>query len=273
MRNLLNFLERYKHLVLFLFLEGWSLYYLVSRNNYHNTRVMFAFRGITQGAQIKLDNAKTFLNLRDINKNLAEENVALKNSIQKLVREENSSFSPVSDSVYRQQYIHKTAEVIENSINRQKNFFTINKGRRDGITPDMSVISPEGVAGVIVGCSEHYAIAMSVLNLDFKLSARLKSNGYFGSLNWDGRNYHYAVLNEIPQHVPINVGDTVETTGYSAIFPEGIMIGRVSEFEKPGGDFYRIRIELSTDLKKLHFVDVIGNIRKKEQLDLENLFQ
>ncbi|MGE5421025.1 MAG: rod shape-determining protein MreC, partial [Chloroflexota bacterium] len=114
---------------------------------------------------------------------------------------------------------------------------------------------------------------MSVLNLDFKLSARLRNSDYFGSLNWDGRNYRYAMLNEIPQHVPISVGDTIETTGYSAIFPEGVMIGTISEFEKKGGDFYNIRIQLSADLRKLRYVDIIGNIKKKEQMELQNQFQ
>ena len=94
----------------------------------------------------------------------------------------------VSDSIYQQQYIHTSAEVIDNSINRQKNFFTINKGTRQGIKIDMAVIAVNGVAGVIVGCSENYSVAMSLLNQDFKLSARIKSNGYFGSLKlgWQG---------------------------------------------------------------------------------------
>lgn len=273
MRNLLNFLARYNNLIIFLILEGISFYYLATRNTYHNTRVLFAFRGITHGVQVRLGDVRTFFNMKDINEKLAEENIALKNNMQHLIRENNSPFATVADTVYSQQYMHRSAEVIENSVNRQKNFFTLNKGRRDGITVDMSVVSPEGVAGVIVGCSEHYSVAMSVLNLDFKVSARIRSNGYFGSLSWDGRNFHDAMLNEIPQHVYVAVGDTIETTGYSAIFPEGVMIGTVTGFEKRGGDFYRISVGLSTDFKKLHFVDVIGNIRKKEQLDLEHLFQ
>jgi rod shape-determining protein MreC len=114
---------------------------------------------------------------------------------------------------------------------------------------------------------------MSLLNLDFKLSTRIKSNGYYGSLSWDGRDYRYAILSEIPQHVYINVGDTVETTGYSAIFPEGVMVGTVSNFEKMGGDFYKITISLITDFRKLRFVDIIGNMKKTEQLELEKLFQ
>ena len=155
----------------------------------------------------------------------------------------------------------------------QKNFFTINKGELQGVKVDMAVISANSVAGVIVGCSKNYSVAMSLLNLDFKLSARIKSNGYFGSLSWDGRDYRYAVLSEIPQHVIVNVGDTIETTGYSAIFPEGVLVGTVSDYEKFGGDFYKITIFLLTDFKKLHFVDVIGNLKKTEQLELEKLFK
>jgi rod shape-determining protein MreC len=137
----------------------------------------------------------------------------------------------------------------------------------------MAVNSGDGVAGVVVGCSDNFSVAMSLLNLDFKLSARIKSNGYFGSLSWDGKNYRQAVLSEIPQHVIVSIGDTIETTGFSSVFPEGILLGTVSDFEKMGGDFYKIRISLITDFKKLHFVDVIGNMKKTEQLDLQNLFQ
>ena len=189
------------------------------------------------------------------------------------MKDENQVFLSVEDSVHKQHYTHTSAEVIENSVNRQKNFFTINKGTDQGIKVDMAVISGNNVAGVIVGCSRNYSVAMSVLNLDFKLSARIRSNGYFGSLNWDGVNYKYAVLSEIPQHVSVNVGDTIETTGYSAIFPEGEIVGTVSDYEKLGGDFYKISILLATDFKKLHFVDVIGNMKKTEQLELEKLYQ
>lgn len=273
MRSLLNFLARYNHLIIFLILEGISFYYLATRNSYHNTRVMFGFRGLIQGFEVRINDARTYFSLKEINRNLAAENVALKNEMQKFVHADSSKFMSVTDTIYTQQYIHTSAEVIENSTNRQKNFFTLNRGRRHGIVADMSVVSVDGVAGVIVGVSENYSIAMSVLNLDFKLSARLKNSDYFGSLNWDGRDYRQAMLNEIPQHVPLNVGDTIETTGYSAIFPEGVLIGTISEFEKRGGDFYNIRVQLSADMRKLRYVDIIGNIKKKEQMELQNRFQ
>jgi rod shape-determining protein MreC len=273
MRNLLNFLARYNNLIIFLILEGIAFYLLSTRNSYHNSRIVNGVRGITRGIEEKINNTKSYLSLHEINENLAAENVALSNLLAKLTRRESSLFFSVDDSSHKQQYLHSSAEVIENSINKQKNFFTINKGESQGIKVDMAVISAYSVAGVIVGCSGNYSVAMSLLNPDFKLSARIKSNGYFGSLSWDGRDYRYAILSDIPQHVLVNVGDTIETTGYSAIFPEGVIVGTVSDYEKFGGDFYKISILLSTDFKKLHFVDVIGNMKKTEQLELEKLFR
>jgi rod shape-determining protein MreC len=273
MRNLLNFLIRFINLIIFLILEGIAFYLLATGNSYHNTRVVNGIRGLTRVIEERINNSRNYLNLREINENLAVENITLRNSIEHLVKEENSLFFSVTDSVHKQQYLHTSAEVIENSVNRQKNFFTVNKGKRQGISVDMAVTSFDGVAGVIVGCSDNYSVAMSLLNLDFKLSVRLKSNGYFGSLSWDGRDYLHAVLGEIPQHISVNVGDTIETTGYSAIFPEAIMVGTVSHFEKKGGDFYKITVSLGTDFKKLHFVDIIGNLEKTEQLELEKLFK
>jgi len=273
MRSLLNFLARYNNLIIFLILEGLSVYLLATRNSYHNTRVESGIRGITIGLEKSVSDTRSYLSLREVNRSIAAENAALKNSIERLIRKDSSGFASVSDSVFNQVYTHTPAEVIDNTVNRQKNFFTINKGTLQGVSVDMAVATVDGVAGVIVGCSENFSIAMSLLNLDFKLSARIKSNGYFGSISWDGRLYNQAILGEIPQHVTVSVGDTIETTGYSAIFPEGIMVGTVTDFEKVGGDFYKISVQLSTDFKKLHFVDVIGNMRKTEQLVLQKLFQ
>jgi len=182
-------------------------------------------------------------------------------------------FFSLSDSIHQQQYEYTTAGVINNSVNRQKNFFTIDKGKKQGLFVDMAVESSDGVAGIIVGCSDNFSVAMSLLNLDFRLSARIKSNGSFGSLSWDGRDYRYAVLNEIPQHVPLSIGDTIETTGYSTIFPEGIMVGTVGDFEKTDVDFYKITIYLATDFKRLTYIKVIGNLKKTEQQELEKLYQ
>jgi len=273
MRNLLNFLLKYNNLIVFLILEGIAFYWLAAGNSYHNSRMVKGTQGVTRSMEERLSNIRYFLNLREVNENLASENNALRNRLEQFTSQDNVRFISVSDSQFIQQYQYTSARVINNSVNKQKNFFTVNKGNRQGIKVDMAVADGKNVAGVIVSCSENFSIAISLLNLDFRLSARIKSNGYFGSLNWDGRNYMHAVLNEIPQHINVAIGDTIETTGYSAIFPEGMLVGKVSDLKKSGSDFYKITIELFTDFRNLQYVDVIGNLKRTEQLGLENQLQ
>ncbi|HOP57820.1 MAG TPA: rod shape-determining protein MreC [Bacteroidales bacterium] len=273
MRNLLNFLERYNNLIIFLVLEGITFWLLSTGNDYHNTRVVKTTRGITYYLEQKFNNTRSYFYLKEINNKLASENVALNNKLDRFMRSDDSLFFSVSDTLFDQRYIYSSARVVNNSINRQKNFFTIDKGSSHGLDVDMAVMADDGVAGILVGCARNFSVGMSVLNLDFRLSARIKSNGYFGSLTWEGNDYRHAVLSEIPQHVTFGIGDTIETTGFSAIFPEGLMIGTISDFEKSGGDFYKITVLLKTDFKKLYFVDVIANLSKKEQLELETRFQ
>jgi len=273
MRNLLNFIARYNNVIIFLILEGIALSLLTSGNNYHNTRVVRGIRIFTMGIEKSISKTRSYFRLRELGESLSMENAALRNRIVQMEKKENPLFFSVDDSTRKQKYIWTSAEVVNNSVNRQKNFFTLNKGYNQNLAEDMAVISDEGVAGVIVGCSSNYSVVMSVLNIDFRLSARIKSKGYFGSLSWDGRDYSHALLSEIPQHVNASVGDTVETTGYSAVFPEGLMVGVISEIEKSGSDFYRISVLLKTDFKKLYFVNVIGNLQKTEQKELEKQFQ
>lgn len=273
MRNLLNFLAKYNHLIVFLILEGIAIYLLGSDNNYHNTRFVKGFRGLTGGIERRVSNVRSYFHLRTISQSLSRENALLRTAIDRITHKDETVFFSAADTVHHQNFTYTSAEVVNNSVNRQKNFFTINKGRNQGMSVDMAVISDGCVAGMIVGCSDNYSVAMSLLNLDFRVSARMKSNGFFGSLSWDGSDYRQAVLSEIPQHVTFGIGDTIETSGFSAVFPEGIMIGTVSDFEKSGGDFYTIRVALASDFKKLRFVSVIGNLMKEELLELESKFQ
>jgi rod shape-determining protein MreC len=273
MRNLLNFLARYNNLILFLLLEGIAIYLVVTGNNYHNSRIIKGVRGITRSTEERITNTRNYLRLKDINSGLSAENATLRNSIEKMIRYEDPYFWPVTDTVTDQQYEYTSAILVNNSVNRQKNFFTLSKGKKQGIDKDMAVVGPDGVVGLIVASSDNFSVAMSLLNIDFRLSSRIMPSGYFGSLAWDGSDYRYGVLNEIPQHVQISVGDTVETTSYSSVFPEGLMVGIISEYERSGSDFYRIRVSLSTNFRKLSHVNVIRNLKKVEQETLEKAFQ
>jgi rod shape-determining protein MreC len=261
MNDLLNFLKKYNYLIIFLILEGIAFYLVASKSYYHNTRVVNSMRWLTYGVEIRISEAKNYFNLKKINENLANENTALQNSINRLL---------MNDTISQQTYQYTSARLTSNSVNKQYNFFTINKGSKSGLAAGMAVIADGSVAGIVSSCTDNFSIVMSLINLDFRLSARIKSNGYFGSLLWDGKDYRTAILSDIPQHVTVSVGDTIETTGYSAIFPEGITIGVVSDYEKPGSDFYTIKVRLKTDFRKLLYVDVVDSKQKEEFVELEN---
>jgi len=149
---------------------------------------------------------------------------------------------------------------------------TIHAGRNDGVRPDMAVISPSGVVGVTYSVSNNYCVAVSLLNEQFKLSAKIKKNGYFGSLKWDPGKYRYAMLTEIPTHVNIELGDTVITSGYSSIFPEGYMVGTIDEIVlPPGSNFYEISVLLAVDFKSLDYVYLVDNRNKLELNGLKEI--
>ncbi len=269
MRSLINFLKRFGNILLFLVLELLAVYLLAAKPNYHNIKLAKALNGTTAAVNKQLDRAADYFSLKEVNRQLARENEKLKNTLQRVYRDSEIKTFSVTDTVYRQQYIYIQAEVVNNSVNKQKNFITLNRGKNSGIEEDMAVSSSRGIVGIIVEAGRNYSIAMSVLNLEFRLSARLRKNSYFGSLTWDGLDENSLVLNEIPSHVNVSVGDTIETTGFSAVFPEGIMVGTVSDVEGGGGDFYSIRVKPSTEFRKLNNVYVIVNLDKEDQLQLE----
>ena len=161
------------------------------------------------------------------------------------------------------------AKVINNSTNKQYNFLILDKGRNQGIEPEMAVICKDGIVGVVKETSRNFSSVVSVLNREFFPNARLKRSGYFGPVEWPGKHYKRVVLKEIPLHVNIQQGDTVVTSGYSSIFPPGLLIGTVKSFKPEEGIFYVITVELSTDFKRLSDVIVVKNLKREEQLQLE----
>ena len=270
MRSLLNFLARYSNFILFILLEVVAIYMLTTSDGYHNIMISNKLKAGKGVVEKRINGVYDYLSLRKVNLTLASENLELRNRLENVFRDDEQYFTSVRDTAHRQQYIYTRATAINQSTNKQKNFITIDKGSRDGIEPGMAVVGPEGIAGTIVGVSRNFSIAMSVLNLDFRLSARFRKNNYFGSLSWEGTNAGIVRLNEIPHHVLVEVGDTIETSGYSSVFPEGILVGKVADYNDEGGDFIRIDVELSTDFNNLNYVYVIDNLQKDEQIELEN---
>ncbi len=272
MRSLLNFFIRFSNIIVFLLLEVVALYMLSNNDGYHNIMLSNKLIAIEGSIEKKISSLSEYLELRAINSELAAENLELRNRLERVFRDDEQYFTPVNDTVHRQQYLYKGARVIRQSTNKQKNYITLDQGTRDGVEVGMAVVGPDGIVGFIVGTSNNFSIAMSVLNLDFRLSARFRKNGYFGSLSWEGLDRDIVSLNEIPHHVQIEIGDTIETSAYSSVFPAGIPVGQVSGFDTGGGDFYSIDVKLATDFYKTDYVYIIGNMLKSEQVELQDSF-
>ena len=271
MRNLLRFIITYHFFFLFFLLETVSVILIVQYNNYQRAQ-FFNFSKSLQGSYYETTGGiKEYLSLRQTNRDLYMENTLLRNRMDRLVRNLEISHDGGYDSIPHRQFSYTPARVINNSVNKQFNFITLNKGSHHGIEPEMAVIAPNGVVGVVYATSGNYSTVIPMINRNFRLSAKILKNGYFGSLSWAGFGYGEAILEEIPFHVEIQAGDTLVTSGYSAIFPEGIMVGTIAEFEAREGNFYTISVDIAVDYKNLLYVNVIRNLLQEERRELERI--
>jgi rod shape-determining protein MreC len=271
MKTLLRFFLKNYAFFLFLFLEVISFVLIYNFNSYQQARYLNSSNRITAGVYNSFSSVGNYFSLASVNKRLARENAALKSLIADLPYVRITPYSVVStaefsDSVYR----FKSARVINNTIDKQYNYITINKGRKHGIKPEMGVVCSEGIVGMITHVSDSYSLGFSVLNKKWGASAKLKKSGTFGPLAWDGSDASFANLTGIPFHVQLAVGDTVVTSSYSSVFPEGIMIGTVHSIEQPPGDnYYKIVVQLSVDFRSVSYVDVVENLKADEIRNLE----
>jgi len=269
MRNLLKLLYAYHFLILFIILESFSLFLIIQGSTFHHARFINSSRALTGSIYSTLDDIKSYIGLKQENFRLAQENTLLKNQLELLRKTEKVQKDTFPDTLHQKKYVYYLAQVVNNSVNKQYNYITLNRGARDGVTPDMGVISDKGVVGIVQGVSENYSTVLSVLNMAFTISAKIKKNGYFGLLHWNGISDRICILDDIPQHVSLSKGDTIVTTGYSGIFPENLLLGTISDFELKGGNFYSIKVLLFNDFRNLNYVTLIDDIKKEEKLILE----
>lgn len=273
MKEIIKLILKYHFTIIFVLLEILSFSLIVLHNNYQRT----VFSGYTASFFGTLSSLVTevddYFYLKVTNEKLVAENTKLRNQIEEL---KVASRKNGADTLWRKtdstdvDYVFKTADMINSGFNKTKNYITINKGTADGIQPEMAVCSSEGVIGVVERVSKHYAKVLPLINTNLRVSAKIKKNGYYGSLQWDGNDYRYSYLNDIPFHVNAEVGDTIVTSGFSTIFPEGKLIGFVEAVNKETANFLSIKVKLATDFKKILDVYVIAHTRKQEQQQLEN---
>ena len=270
MKNLLQIIVRFHFTILFLIIELVCFLLIVNYNNYHKTVFLNSNNAISGGIYDKVTSFSEYINLSTINDQLSNENTLLHNLLAENYKSSADSFFFYEDSLFKQQYIYRSAKVINNSINKQQNYITLNKGKNQGIKPEMGVVANNGVIGIVKSVSDNYSTVLSLLNSRLKISAKIKKNNHHGSLYWDGKDYRKAKLIEIPSHVDIKIGDTITTSSFSSVFPEGILLGTAYEvLPSTGGNFREVIVLISNDFNQLSYVDVIGDLLKNERLELE----
>jgi rod shape-determining protein MreC len=270
MRSLFLFLWRYNFFILFLVMEALSFFLIVRNSNFHHASYFNSTNAMAAKVNGTVSAITEYINLSKANEALSRENAAMHSLMPGSYYIDSVLKQLAVDTVHKQQYTFVTAKVINNSVNRRNNYLTLNKGGLQNIKPEMGVVCAEGIVGIIKDTSAHFSSVLSLLHKDTRISAKVKKSGYIGSLVWDGFNFREATLKDIARHVKVAKGDTIVTSSFSSIFPEGIMIGTVQDFEaKVGDNFYSITVKLSTDFSNLSSVYIVENVMKAEQHSLE----
>ena len=275
MRKLLQFLYRNNYWFLFIFLEVASFILIFRFNNYQHSVYLTSANAVTGQLHKVSSNVTTFFHLKAINEELLDKNIELEKqlAIYSAEVESNKSFllenrllknSVVSD------YSLFPAHVVQNSLNRVDNFITIDKGSKDGIKPEMGVVNGSGVVGIVYKTSNNFSWVMSILNSKSNISCKISRSNYFGNLVWEYGDSNYAYLRDLPRHATFSLGDSIVTSGFSAIFPEGVLLGTIDDMSDidDGLSFY-LKIKLAVDFGKLDAVRVIENCKLQERRELE----
>lgn len=263
MHNLLAFLVRYYHWLLFLFLEIVSGVMLFQANSYQGSVWISSANAVSGKVFTWQSSVEQFFQLQKRAQDLTEHNVMLEQELASLRNElrELKKDTTVTDSVYQVVFDNVAmlpAKVVGNSLNRPDNLITIDKGRSDGVQPDMGVICGTGLVGVVYIVRDHYSVVLPVLNTHSRVSCAIRDSGYFGYLQWDAKDPMTAYIEDVPRHAQFNVGSWIETSGYSSIFPPGITVGQITSIgNSADGLSYRLKIKLSTDFGCLRDVFVI----------------
>lgn len=269
MSTLIRFLQRIHVLLLFLALLGLSLWLYISTSYYQKARFGRWALQLYGRVDERFTNIGHYVRMREANIGLRQENIALKNELERMRNREQWASAPAPMRGDTLAYTYIPARVVNNTVNRQQNHITLNVGLREGVAPGMGVVSDDGAVGIIAVASAHFSVAISLLNTDMKISASHRRSRTFGSLRWPGLDYRRVRLSEIPLHVQLTVGDTVATSGHSAIFPRDVPIGTIVGYELDGGSAYRVDVLLFDDFRSLDYVYVVRSAEAAERRALE----
>lgn len=263
MRNLFEFLLKRSAWIVFLIYVVLCFVLLFNNNPYQRSRYLSSSNALVSGLNSATTSVTGYFGLRTENVDLLYQNGRLQNEVIELSRELNALRLQLDGDSLRRIATPAApdfimAQVIRNSIAHTHNYITIDKGRADGICPEMGVVNQQGVVGIVSTVGEHASVLISVLNPKLRLSCKVKGYDYFGSLVWDGVSSDYALLEEVPSHIEFTPGDTIVTSGFSTAFPEGIAVGMVDKYViYEYGRLATLRIRLFADIADLNHVRVL----------------
>ncbi|HOL00885.1 MAG TPA: rod shape-determining protein MreC [Paludibacteraceae bacterium] len=274
MKNLINFLIHHSGLLLFIILEIISFIMMINSQEYQKSIFLSSSNAVVATLYNWTNSVGEFFKLRNTNNQLSSENTELKNQIIELQNKlkvlEPSITSLNFKLLPENEYRFISAKVINNSTDKFQNYLTLNKGSKDGVKPDMGVVSSEGVVGIIKSVSPRFSVVIPILNPKIQISCKFKRTDYTGSLVWNGEDYRYANLVDIARHVDIRLGDTIVTSGFTRTFPEGIPVGIVEDYSiKESDAYYNIKVKLAVNFRTLTYVNVINYLNYQEQKQLE----
>ena len=274
MRNLLDFLVKYSYWFLFFVLEAVSFVLLFQFNSYQGS-VWFSSANAVAGKLYETTSAvESYFQLSKVNTELTQRNLYLEQRLCKLEKEKSDS---VADSTMENSLLLKSlqpyrlipAQVVNMKWGRKDNLLTIDKGEADGIKKDMGVVCGTGIVGIVYLTSAHYSIVIPILNSQSNISCVIQGRGYFGYLHWTGGDISEAYVDDVPRHAHFKLYENVVTSGYSSVFPAGIMVGKILHVYNSADQMsYRLRVKLSTDFGRLRDVCVVDNTALSEQIEV-----
>ena len=274
MRNLYVFLRKHYFILVFLLLETVSLVLFFNFNEFQDTAIYNISSTLTGIIITTFRNISEYFSLRKTNQTLVEEMAKLHSHLPDAYYKSDAYSFYRNDTVYQLQYRYISAKVISNSTNKRNNFLMISKGSLQGVKNHMGVIIGNRIVGQVVSVSPHFSWIMSMLNKDSKISGKFKKNNQLVNVEWLGGNYRNGIVKEIPKHVEIRKNDTIITSGNSDIFPEGILIGTISDFTvSPDENFNYGVVQFSTDFNSLGYVEVVVDLMRKEKEDIKASFK
>lgn len=278
MLRILQFLYSLRSFLLFVLLEVLAIGLIVSNNSPQGAAFYNSSNAVTGSVLKTRSDVVDFFSLAEANEALLSENAGLLEHLKTMTAMPDSATLTL-DSAFEAQFNFKGARIISNSLRFAQNHITLNKGSKDGVKAGMGVFNEQGVIGRVKSVSENYSVAISLLNTELSLSSKIKTNDSFGTAKWDGKDSQKTKLLYVPRHVTATPGDTVVTTGYSAVFPEGILVGiieSVNQSEDP--NYLDVVINLSVDFSRAHYVYLVENTQLNEldtlykQSEIENEF-